>query len=108
MIYEVIFTDSAHQDFYEILDYIAKDNPQNALNFIDRLFIDRLQQRTKNTLAIAPFGGALYKNGIRFLPFDNYVVVYEPNETHKQVFVYMVSERHRQWRSILDARMTDI
>lgn len=103
MNYEVIFTDIANQDFYKILDYIAQDSPQNALNFIDKL-----QERTKNTLATLPFGGASYKDSIRFLVFDNYIVVYEPNEAKKQVAVYMVTERHRQWHSILDERITQI
>ena len=101
MNYEVIFTDIANQDFYKILDYIAQDSPQNALNFIDKL-----QECTKNTLATFPFGGASYKDNIRFFGFDNYIVVYEPKEATKQVAIYMVTERHRQWRSILDERMT--
>lgn len=103
MNYKVIFTDIANQDFYGILDYIAQDSPQNALNFINKL-----QERTKNTLATLPFGGASYKDSIRFFVFDNYIVVYEPNEAKKQVAVYMVTERHRQWRSILDERMIQI
>ena len=42
MNYDVIFTDIANQDFYEILDYIGKDSPENALKFVDKL-----QSRTK-------------------------------------------------------------
>jgi plasmid stabilization system protein ParE len=101
MNYEVIFTDIANQDLYEILNYIGAESPQNALNFIDKL-----QERTKNTLATLPFSGASYKDGIRFFVFDNYIVAYEPNEAKRQVAVYLVSERHRQWRSILDERTT--
>jgi plasmid stabilization system protein ParE len=102
MNYEVIFTDIANQDFYEILDYIATDSPQNAL-----LFINKLQERTKKTLSTLPFSGVAYKEGFRFFVFDNYIVAYEPNEDRKQVAVYLVSERHRQWRSILDERITN-
>lgn len=100
MNYEVIFTEIADQDFYEILDYIAQDSPHTALKFIDKL-----QERTKKILSTLPFGGAPYKDGIRFFVFDNYIVVYEPIESQKKVAVYMVSERHRQWRSILDERL---
>lgn len=103
MNYEVIFTDIANQDLYKILDYIAQDSPKNALNFINKL-----QKRTKNTLSTFPFGGTSYKDSIRFFVFDNYVVVYEPNEAKKQVVVYMVTERHHQWHSILDERITQI
>jgi plasmid stabilization system protein ParE len=102
MNYQVIFTDIANQDFYEILDYIATDNPQNALTFIDKL-----QERTKKTLSTLPFSGLSYKDEIRFLVFENYIVAYEPHKAKKQVAVYLVSERHRQWRSILDERITN-
>jgi plasmid stabilization system protein ParE len=102
MAYEVIFTDIANQDFYRILDYIAADSPQNALRFVDKL-----QERANNTLAAFPFSGTSYKEGIRYFLFDNYVVAYEPDKIKQQVFVYLVSERHRQWRSILDRRMSE-
>lgn len=102
MNYEVIFTDVANQDFLEILDYIATDNPQNALRFIDKL-----QGRIKNTLSILPFSGVLYKEGIRLFTFDNYIVAYEPIKAKKQLAVYLVSERHRQWRSALKERLID-
>ena len=102
MNYEVIFTDIANQHFYEILDYIATDSPKNALRFIDKL-----QERTKNTLSTLPFSGVSYKDGIRLFVLDNYIVAYEPNEDKKQVAVYLVAELHRQWRSILDERITN-
>jgi len=101
MNYDVIFTDIANQDFYEILDYIGKGSPENALKFVDKL-----QSRTKKTLSTLPFSGVVYKDSVRFFVFDNYVIVYEPIESRKQVAVYLISERHRQWRSILDERMT--
>ena len=97
MKYEVVFTDTANKDFYAILDYISKDSPTNALNFIDKL-----QKRIKNTLSNLPFGGTIYKDGVRFFVFDNYIVIYEPIEEKRQVLVYMLTERHRQWHSIFD------
>lgn len=102
MNYEVIFTDIADQDFFGILDYIAADSPANALRFIDKL-----EERIKSTLSTLPFSGTPYKDEIRFFVFDNYIVAYEPIEHKKLVAVYLISERHRQWRLILDSRISE-
>ena len=37
MSYEVFFTELADADIDGIIDYIAKDNPHNALQFVSRL-----------------------------------------------------------------------
>ena len=37
MIYHILWTDAARQDLREIIDYIAHDSLDNALNILDRL-----------------------------------------------------------------------
>ena len=98
MSYEVFFTELADADIDGIIDYIAKDNPHNALQFVSRL-----QERIQNTLGTAPLTGSSY-GGARFFAFDNYVVVYDIDEKNKSVYVHLVSEGHRQWRAILTDR----
>jgi len=96
--YKVYFTELADADIDGIINYIAKDNPDNALQFVSRL-----QERIEDTLATVPLAGSRYGSA-RFFAFDNYVVVYDVDEAGKSVYVHMVSEGHRQWRTILDGR----
>lgn len=99
MNFEVIFTNAANQDFLNILEFIAKDNPDKAIEFIDKL-----EDRTRHFLTMNPFGGKVYKDNVRYIVFDNYIIVYEPNESNKELYIYMVSERHRDWKFIIDLR----
>ena len=61
MNFKILFTDSANEDFYNIIDYIAQDSPTNALNFVEQL-----ETRIKDVLSILPFSGTPYKDNIRF------------------------------------------
>ncbi len=98
MKYEVYFTRMANSDVDEILEFIAKDNPQNALQFIDQL-----EERISNTLSTSPHAGSKCGDS-RYFAFDNYVVVYDIDEAKMSVYVLMVSEGHRQWQSIFADR----
>ena len=98
MEYQVYFTTLANADIDEIIDHIAQDSPENALNFVDTL-----QERIQTTLGTFPNGGSAYKD-FHYISFDNYIVVYHLSETDMKVFVHLVSEGHRQWRSVLDKR----
>jgi toxin ParE1/3/4 len=79
----------AMDDLRGILDYIAKDNPQRALSFVDEI-----ELKTNSFLSTAPKGGSIYKNQTRYFPIGNYVVLYEIDETKNQVDVlHIVSAR---------------
>ncbi len=99
MSYRVNFTELADHDLDDILDYIAQDNPFNAINFIDQL-----EERITKTLGIFPNGGNRYKSS-RYFSFDNYVVVYDVDESSKTVNILLITEGHRQWKAVLDSRM---
>lgn len=99
MSFSVKFTRFAEQDFDGIIHYIAKDNPNQALKFVDEL-----QKRAVQTLEVFPRSGSPYKD-VRYLPLDNYIVVYDVDEVEMVVNVLMVTEGHRQWRDILVGRM---
>ncbi len=99
MEYSVYFTELADADIDEIIDYIALDSPEKAL-----LFVDKLQSRIQTVLERFPLSGKRYKNTWYF-SFDNYIAVYDVDETNKAVYVHLVSEGHRQWRTVLDSRL---
>ena len=94
MSFTVRFTRLAEQDLDEIIHYIAKENPHQALRFVDEL-----EKRAVQTLEVFPRSGSVYKD-LRFLSFDNYVVVYDIDETDSKVNILLVTEGHRQWREI--------
>ena len=98
MSYRVYFTQLANADIDAIIDYIAQNSPQNALDFVTQL-----QERIENTLMTAPYGGSKCGDA-HFFAFDNYVVVYDINESDKSVYVHLISEGHRQWRTIFSNR----
>lgn len=98
MSYVVNFTDLASEDIDQIIDYIAQDNPQNALNFIDSL-----EQRINNVLTQFPKSGSKYKQA-HYFAFDNYIVIYDTDDSNKVVNILLVSEAHRQWQLIFDNR----
>lgn len=98
MAYQVYFTRQSDSDINEILDYIAQDSQENAIRFINRL-----QQRIETVLSIAPHGG-LSCGDANYFSFENYVVVYDIDETNKSVYVLMVSEGHKQWQLIFSER----
>ena len=101
MSFTVKFTRFAEQDFDEIIHHIAKDNPYQALKFVDEL-----EKRTIQTLSVFPRSGSAYK-GFRYLPLDNYLVVYDIDETDSVVNVLLVTEGHRQWRELLIGRASN-
>jgi len=94
MTYQVYFTKQADSDIDDIVDYIAQDSPENAVQFIDKL-----QKRVESMLSIAPYGG-LSCGDAHYFSFENYVVVYDIDDINQSVYVLMVSEGHRQWRII--------
>jgi len=93
MTYAVFFTAAARSDFDEIAEFIALDSPKRALSFVDEL-----QTRIQDTLAVAPNGGRRYKGETRFLSFANTTVLYEVNESAMEVFVLKVIGRGRDWK----------
>ena len=97
--FTVVFTPQADEDFDNIIDHIAKDDPVRALSFVQEL-----RDRACNALSMVPRGGAAFK-GSYFFPFGNYVVVYDIDDANSRVVVHMISHSRRQWKSIFLNRL---
>ncbi len=69
----------ARDDLFEIIDYIADDNPDAALRARDRLFaaFDRLAKRPGLGHARPDLVPAAF--GVRFWPVGTWLVVYRPS-----------------------------
>ena len=91
--YTVKYTSKALADLRSIANFIALDNPQRAISFIDAL-----QLRTNSLLATTPNGGSPYKNQTRYFSVGNYVVLYEVNDVEKYVDVLHIVSARTDWR----------
>ena len=71
------FTPNAQTDLMAIGEYIARDNPERALSFVDELFA-RCQRISEHPTAFRQreeLGGA-----VRCAPHGNYQIVFEADE----------------------------
>ena len=98
--YTLVFTQEAEDDFDQIIDYIATENPVRALSFIEEL-----RDSLINTLEVAPKGGRRILNA-RFFVFGNYIAVYDVDHAHNRVVIHMVTHASREWRKLFKARMS--
>lgn len=96
--FEVIFSTDADSDFEDILHFIAKDSPANAI-----AFADRLEQRIVGLLSTAPHAGKPI-GALRFVGFSGYIVVYDVDADLQRVSVLMITEGHRDWQHLLETR----
>lgn len=85
MIHSIVYTAKARQDLRDICEYIAYEllEPDIASGQINRIM------KTIRSLAEMPMRHKLYEEepwhsqGIRFMPVDNYLVFYLPDQTKK-------------------------
>ena len=95
----VVFTQDAEDDFDEIIDYIAEDNPVRAISFIEEL-----RDSVTNTLEFVPKGGGRVLDAWYFT-FGNYIVIYDIDDEFTRVVVHMVTHGSREWRKLFKKRM---
>ncbi len=81
----VLYTVDAEQDLTGIALYIAEDNPDRALSFVEEI---RLQCRKLSDLSIKVQLVPEYGHGIRRFPFGNYNIFYTNRE--EQVIIVRV------------------
>ena len=86
-------SESADQELLDMLDWIAQENPQNALNFIDRL-----QTETRNVLESFPEAGRAQGDGTRYIVVSGRVVVYEYRADVDEVLVLHYYEPGQDWQ----------
>ncbi|MCJ8269389.1 MAG: type II toxin-antitoxin system RelE/ParE family toxin [Psychrosphaera sp.] len=77
--YTVLRAKSAQDDIKTIARHIAKDSPQNALNFIESLL-----ESAKTTLSVFPESGAKYES-CYLLPYRDYCIFYDIDHKNKTV-----------------------
>lgn len=97
MKYTVDITLSADKDMRSIVEYIAVtlSSPNSALSQLTR-FEEKI-----NSLEELPFRFPVYKNDIRFVPVDNYLVFYTADEAAKTVSIIRVMYGKRDVENLI-------
>jgi len=96
MTFTVEFAEAARNDLFEILEFIATDNPDRGASFVDEL-----ESFIRERLTGFPHSGSQISQH-RFIVFRNYVAVYTVDEHIRHVRVVLVTEGHRQWRGAFE------
>ena len=92
MIFNVVYTSEARQDLRDIYEYIAYELlvPETAAGQVDRIM------KAARSLEQMPMRHRRYEEepwhsqGLRFLPVDNYLIFYLPDETNNVVNIIRI------------------
>jgi len=99
--YRIKIMPSARVGLLEIGQYIALDNPDRAISFIDEII-----QSIKKTLSIFPDSGKLveglgFDEQIRVWPYENYNSYYLVKEAQQVVEILFVFNASRNIKSLI-------
>ncbi|NIF22392.1 type II toxin-antitoxin system RelE/ParE family toxin [Candidatus Pantoea multigeneris] len=84
----------AEQDLEEIGDFIARDNPQRAMSFVEEIYGKCLSiSETPEIYPLRPELGT----GIRSCSFGRYIIFFTDNE--KSIRIERVLHGARKWQS---------
>lgn len=101
--YEIVFTDTAKEELEEIYEYISEHLLEvgAANKLMDKIeqSILRLEQ---NPYSCVEVHIKRHNNVYRKLVIDNYIALYEVEETYKQVVIYRVVYGKRDYLKMED------
>ena len=104
MIFNVVYSSEARQDLRDIYEYIAYEllKPDTAAGQTNRIM------KAARSLEQMPMRHRLYEEepwhsqGLRFLPVDNYLIFYLPDETNNIVNIIRIMYGGRDVKKQLD------
>ena len=104
MIFNVVYSSEARQDLRDIYEYIAYEllEPDTAAGQTNRIM------KAARSLEQMPMRHRLYEEepwhsqGLRFLPVDNYLIFYLPDETDNIVNIVRIMYGGRDVKKQLD------
>ena len=107
MIFNVVYSSEARQDLRDIYEYIAYEllEPDTAAGQTNRIM------KAARSLEQMPMRHRLYEEepwhsqGLRFLPVDNYLIFYLPDETNNIVNIIRIMYGGRDVKKQLDDKV---
>ena len=103
MSWDIVYTAQARQDLRDIYEYIALEllAPENAAGQTQRI-MKMIRSLEEMPMRYQLYGEeAWLSRGIRFLPVDNYLIVYLPEEPQNTVNIIRIMYGGRDVRSQL-------
>lgn len=101
--YEIVFTDTAKEELEEIYEYISEHLLE--VGAANRL-MDKIEQNIlrleQNPYSCVEVHIKPHNNIYRKLVIDNYIALYEVEETYKQVVIYRVLYGKRDYLKMED------
>lgn len=101
--YDVVLTRRAKSDIVDIGDYIAYTllEPEMAYRFVTglRSAVSTLQELPDRFALVDD--QVLFSQGIHCMPYKNYYVFYEIEETMNTVIILRIGYNRRNWKEIL-------
>ena len=101
--YEIVFTDTAKEELEEIYEYISEHLLE--VGAANRL-MDKIEQSIlrlkQNPYSCVEVHIKPHNNVYRKLVIDNYIALYEVEETYKQVIIYRVVYGKRDYLKMED------
>ena len=101
--YEIVFTDTAKEELEEIYEYISEHLLE--VGVANRL-MDKIEQSIlrleQNPYSCVEVHIKPHNNVYRKLVIDNYIALYEVEETYKQVVIYRVVYGKRDYLKMED------
>ena len=95
--YKITISLKAKKDLNEILEYIAQDNRQNAI-----IFIDEIKLNINKNLGFFPHK---YQRDKKFniYTYKNYLIIYKINDEKKSVEILKIthSKRYNKYKHLL-------
>jgi toxin ParE1/3/4 len=89
----------AEQDLFELYDYVARDAPEAAATFIERIDAAVIQLAAHPHLGPVVREERLRSVGFRYLPVGDHIVFYKVEDG--SVIVYRVLHGARDWGRLL-------
>ncbi|MCD5414172.1 MAG: type II toxin-antitoxin system RelE/ParE family toxin [Clostridiales bacterium] len=103
MKYQIIRTDKANDQLYEIINYIVDDSSSVdiGLNYLDKI------EKAVRKLEEYPCTGSyprysiLKRQGYRVLIVERHLIFYKANEMEKVVVVYAIVDARPEYRNLI-------
>lgn len=95
--YNLVYLPIAREDLIEIIEYIQTDNPNAALNFLNKI------DKTISKLKEFPYMGTVPKDdllkfkGYRILIIQNYLIFYVVNEESAEIEIRRIIHGKRKY-----------
>ncbi len=88
--FELIYANEADNDLQAIYDYIAQDNPERASSYLSEIEKQILHLRDFPNIGSESKYAELRVQGIRILPFEDYLIFHTVNEKSGTVNIVRV------------------